>query len=359
MLENNIKKVELEITSDCNASCPGCARTQHLGKYKITSFGLKDIKQLFPRKENIDGKKFKFCGVLGDPAKNPEMVDMIDYLTQNNAYCEISTNGGIQSERWWRRLGEISGSRPELVYVHWCIDGYKETNHIYRVDTNYNIIDRNMSAFVENASKGSGQWIYIVFDHNEYELDLAYNRAKELGFSFATRTGMRNSYHDWISHIRKRDKETKKIITKEHKITTTGKKEHSKVEQVRELEKFIENSSIEKLSEEQIKEVTDTIVCKYIHEGEIFIASDMTLWPCCFLWDSMVKNKEGIVEKLLEYGSDWNNLNNHSIDEIISHPWYKEVLKLSWNPYHNKHLSRCIRTCAKNKAYHNEFKEVK
>ena len=32
---------------------------------------------------------------------------------------------------------------------------------------------------------------------------------------------------------------------------------------------------------------------------------------------------------------------------------YEKVLEESWNPEHNKHLNRCIRTCAYNKAYHN------
>ncbi len=358
MLRNNIKKIELEITSDCNAACPGCARTLNVGKYKIKSFGLKEIQRIFPLKENIQGKMFKFCGVLGDPAKNFEMVDMIDYLTENNAYCEVSTNGGIQSADWWARLGEISRARPGLVHVHWCVDGFKETNHIYRVNTSYKIIDRNMVAFAENASEGSGQWVYIVFDHNEYELDAAYNRAKELGFTFSTRTGMRNSYNEWMSNIQKRDKATKKINTENYIITTTGKKEHSKIKEIEELDKFIESSSTKQLSEEQIKEVTDTIVCKFVHEGEIFIASNLTVWPCCFLWDSTIRNKDGILDKLNSFDLNWNSLIYYNIDEIISHPWYTEVLESSWNPYHNKHVSRCIRTCAKNKAYHNEFTKI-
>ena len=33
-----IKKVELEITSDCNAACPGCARTLNKELLQINSF---------------------------------------------------------------------------------------------------------------------------------------------------------------------------------------------------------------------------------------------------------------------------------------------------------------------------------
>ena len=39
-----IQKVELEITSDCNAACPGCARTLHSNHLKVNSFTFEGIK---------------------------------------------------------------------------------------------------------------------------------------------------------------------------------------------------------------------------------------------------------------------------------------------------------------------------
>ena len=35
---DNIRKIELEITSDCNAACPGCARTQNIDLFDVESF---------------------------------------------------------------------------------------------------------------------------------------------------------------------------------------------------------------------------------------------------------------------------------------------------------------------------------
>jgi MoaA/NifB/PqqE/SkfB family radical SAM enzyme len=352
-----IKKIELEITSDCNAACPGCARTQHFDKFNIESLTLNDLKRLFPNRTYIENKMFKFCGVLGDPAKHSEMVDMIEYFSSNGGNCEVSTNGGIQSSKWWKSLGELTQQYPGQIYVHFCVDGHKETNHIYRVNTKFSVIERNIKAFADHAAPNSAKWVYIVFDHNEHELDAAKKHADELGFEFSIRTGMRNSYHNWVSKIRK--KEDKQLKIEEKIITTTGKKEHSKKQEVEQLDKFIHEYKNKHVTETEIKAVTDTITCKYVHEGEIFIASDLTLWPCCFLWDSKVTNKELISEKLAEYGGDWNSLKTNAIEGVLEHPWYKEVLELSWNPYHNKHFSRCVRTCAKNKAYQNEFKNIK
>lgn len=350
----DIKKIELEITSSCNAACPGCARTQNMDILNIQSFGLNDLKRIFPSKEYIQHKEFKFCGVLGDPIANKECYEMIEYLVSHNGHCQVSTNGGLLPTSWWAKLGKLSKD-TNLVHVNFCVDGHKETNHIYRVNTIFEVIEKNMKAYSE--AQGVGSWIYIVFDHNERELSIAQNHAKQLGLKFATRTGMRNSYHNWIAEIRKKDKTREQI-----KITTTGSKEHSKKDLVKDLDKFISTYNkgmfMIPIVDKQ-KQIIDSITCKLFHENEIFIASDQTMWPCCFLWDSMFKNKEKIVEKLREYTKGWNSLKTHSIDEILQHPWFDRILSESWNPAHEKHLIRCIRTCAYNKAYQNEINYVK
>jgi MoaA/NifB/PqqE/SkfB family radical SAM enzyme len=40
---DDINKIELEITSNCNAACPGCARTQNPDILEINSFGVEDL----------------------------------------------------------------------------------------------------------------------------------------------------------------------------------------------------------------------------------------------------------------------------------------------------------------------------
>jgi hypothetical protein len=47
-----------------------------------------------------------------------------------------------------------------------------------------------------------------------------------------------------------------------------------------------------------------------------------------------------------------------TIDNILASPYYDKVLQDSWNPNHNKHLSRCIRTCGYNAAYQNKVEKV-
>ena len=97
---DSIRKIELEITSDCNAACPGCARTQHIDKLEIKSFMLSDLLRLFPDTKHIKDKQFKFCGVLGDPALNKDAVSMTEHLTDHGGYCQWSTNGAYQTSDW-------------------------------------------------------------------------------------------------------------------------------------------------------------------------------------------------------------------------------------------------------------------
>lgn len=353
----NIKKIELEITSRCNAACPGCARTHHIDQLELNDIRITDIKNIFPNKEDIENKIFKLCGVLGDPVANRDCFDIVEYLVNNGGKCQISTNAGIQTKQWWYNLGKLS-KETGLVDVLFCIDGHKETNHIYRINTHFPTIIRNLESYsIGGQGYSSGTWVYIVFDHNEYEIDNAKRDAERLGFKFAQRTGMRNSYHSWLSNSIK--KEDNKLVRQSTIITTTGSKEHSRKSEILKIDKFIDNYSNGKLDVILKEEILKSIACKLIHEGEIFIASNLTVWPCCFLWDSYFKNKDNIVEKLKDYDANWNNLNYNSIDKILSHKWFYKILEESWDPTHQLHLPRCIKTCSLNKAYHNEIKVIK
>jgi hypothetical protein len=154
---------------------------------------------------------------------------------------------------------------------------------------------------------------------------------------------MRNDLHNWIAELGKKNNKAQKVIS--------TSKEHKGKQQVLELDKLIATNKVD-------TETLKTIKCKYVHEGELFINSQQQLWPCCFLWDTMFRDKENIREKYSEFGPNWNNLKKMTIDNILASPYYDKVLQDSWNPNHNKHLSRCIRTCGYNAAYQNKVEKV-
>lgn len=346
---DDVHHIELEITSDCNAACPGCARTLNKDILEVNHFTLQDLVRMFPDERHIKDKAFTLCGVLGDPMIHPEVIEMTDYLLRRGGKVTISTNAGVGTEELYYELGKLSGRYEYNFVLQACIDGHAETNHIYRVHTKFSVIERNLNAFAENSYKGeygTNKWVYIVFDHNEHEVETAKSHAHKLGLKFVIRTGMRNSYHQWVAELGKKNNKVKK------KITTTGDKEHSRKDEVLQLDRLIGTNKVD-------ENVVKSIVCKYVHEGEIFIANNQTMWPCCFLWDSAFKNKENILEKLSEYDAGWNSLKTQTIDDVMKHPWYAKILSESWNQDHSKHLPRCVKSCAFNKAYQNILVEQK
>jgi MoaA/NifB/PqqE/SkfB family radical SAM enzyme len=339
----NLKKIELEITSNCNAACPGCARTLNPDKLEINEFGLGDVKRIFDCASKIENKNFKLCGVLGDPIINQDCLEIVEYLLENGGLIEISTNGSLRSTEWWKQLGNLASYYKNCLKVHFCIDGHRETNHIYRIHTNFEKIEKNITTFCEFAPPYSSTWVFIVFDHNEKELEIAKKHAEKLNLKFATRTGMRNSYYNWVAKINKSSQ----------LITVSSRYEHSKKESVDALVNFIDSKNKDK---EKEKEIISSVTCKLIHQREVFIASDLSVWPCCFLWDSYFKNKEAIREKLSIFTPGWNNLRYSSLEQILSHEWFEKLLEESWQTSHPLHFDRCIKTCGYKQAYHNEIK---
>jgi hypothetical protein len=58
----------------------------------------------------------------------------------------MNTNGGLRTKFWWQELANIM--KGELDYAVFSIDGLADTNHIYRVDVNWDNVMSNAEAFI-------------------------------------------------------------------------------------------------------------------------------------------------------------------------------------------------------------------
>ncbi len=94
------------------------------------------------------------------------------------------------------------------------------------------------------------------------------------------------------------------------------------------------------------------------------------MWPCCYLHDDTFNTESSrgvpptkLLELEKEYGEDWNNLKKHTINDILSHKWYEQVLEDSWNINHPLHLSRCYKNCGdkgiREVQFHREVQQKK
>ena len=79
---------------------------------------------------------------------------------------------------WWKELAEILTTDDRVTF---SIDGLEDTNHLYRVNARWNDIMLGVSIIAK--SKAQMFWKYIVFAHNEHQIEEARQLAKDLGFN--------------------------------------------------------------------------------------------------------------------------------------------------------------------------------
>lgn len=175
------KVLHLEITDICQAACPQCAREYDTNFNKKIQRWLTvdNIKNLVPTEKILGLDKMYMCGNYGDPAAG-SAIEIFNYFRKINPAITLgmNTNGGLQSTRWWRLLGNILNRSQD--YVVFSIDGLEDTNHIYRKHVVWNNVIRNASAFIEAG--GRAHWEMIVFEHNEHQVEAVEQLARELGF---------------------------------------------------------------------------------------------------------------------------------------------------------------------------------
>ena len=189
---SDIREVHLELTDRCNAACPMCPRFvdgREAPYIEGIELRLQDIQELFPPSFIQQLTALRLCGNYGDPIVAHDLIPIIEHFqTWNpNIFTMVNTNGSARTEDWWFRLGETL--RRGNGGVWFAIDGLPETNHIYRRNTSWELISRNVKAYM--AAGGEAHWNYIVFKHNERDVAKAIALSKVMGFSSFTtkRTG--------------------------------------------------------------------------------------------------------------------------------------------------------------------------
>jgi MoaA/NifB/PqqE/SkfB family radical SAM enzyme len=122
------------------------------------------------------------CGNWGDPAAAKYVFELYDHFRKHNPNITLgmNTNGSLRTPDWWRKLATILNQPND--YVIFSIDGLEDTNHIYRVNTVWEKIMENASAFIEAG--GSAHWDMLVYRHNEHQVDQIQELAEKMGFKW-------------------------------------------------------------------------------------------------------------------------------------------------------------------------------
>jgi MoaA/NifB/PqqE/SkfB family radical SAM enzyme len=183
---NDVRQIHLEVTTQCNAACPMCARNVYGGSVNpylpLTELTAADVRAILPESIIKDISHIFLCGNYGEPSVASEVADILEYFRDANATVKLGmhTNGSTRTPAWWREMATV------VSYVKFGIDGLADTNHIYRRNTSWTKIMNNTAAFIDAG--GVAEWEYIVFEHNEHQVDAARKLSEKLGFkTFCTR----------------------------------------------------------------------------------------------------------------------------------------------------------------------------
>ncbi len=197
MEPSEVKWLQVENTSKCNAWCPGCKRNQQgyglspgLVVQDLETARFAEILQQLPSLETI-----QFCGTYGDFAAASNVLEHVELALQHSKKIQIHTHGGIRNAKWWRKLAEIL--QPVEHDVWFGIDGLKGVHEIYRQGTDFNKTIENATAFIQAG--GNATWQFIPWAHNEHQIKDCIRESQRLGFKkfklvFGVRQGP-NAYH--------------------------------------------------------------------------------------------------------------------------------------------------------------------
>lgn len=171
----------LDITTNCNAACPQCGRTdpntlKRVSWLRLLQWSLEDFKTAFPPKTLEHISHLNFCGTLGDPMMNKDIFEICEYIIkESSCYIIINTNGSMRTEFWWQHLGHVIGyDRGHMVFD---IDGSTQEMHeFYRQKTNLDKIISNMKAYSLYGNAGA---FTVVFKHNEDHLKEIYKTVED------------------------------------------------------------------------------------------------------------------------------------------------------------------------------------
>ena len=336
---NELSQVHLEISNNCQASCPMCTRNIHGGVenplIQIESWTLERYKKIINLDVLSQIRALYFCGNYGDPLLNNSLLAMVKYSVNVNPNIEIRihTNGSLRSTKWWT---ELAHALPDNHKVIFAIDGLSDTHRLYRIGTDYHKILANATAFIKAG--GRAEWAFIRFKHNEHQIDEAKNIAKQLKFEEFTMKDSSRFLLDGTFPVYNKDRET---------LYHLQSSQYSEI-------KFIDKKVLD-----NYKNIVATakIDCHAIRQKEVYINAQGHVFPCCWLAmvpyqpqdelsellpvrTEMLKQYHELVESL--GGINSLSAETYSVKEIINSNAYQSVWNLYWG---EKKLITCVRTC--------------
>ena len=348
----DITEVHLEVTQRCNAACPMCDRNENGGAVNQHIRGneqeltLDDCIDVFPADFISQLNVMYMCGNLGDPISARDTLEIMEWFRDCNPdmWLSMNTNAGARDVEWWARLAKIIGRKGCVIF---SVDGLENTNHLYRQNVRWEIVERNMKAFI--AAGGRARWDYLIFEHSECDVERAEQLAKEWG----------------VEKFMK--KKTGRFITQSSKAKQSHQAKNRKGKETTELKKpkKAEYQNTALLKQKEIEKTYGSMMdyynkahisCKVAQKEKnksMFVTAEGLIMPCCWTAGRMYKwwHEDPKVEQVWDFidragGKDGISAKVHGIEGVFASGIMTDIQR-SWSldSIKNGKLGVCAQKC--------------
>jgi MoaA/NifB/PqqE/SkfB family radical SAM enzyme len=337
---DRINQIELELTTRCNAACPQCVRNHYGGRtWPTLPLVDLDLATVIQRLEPVlePSMLVRLCGTYGDPIMYRRVLDLVKWLVSQRVEVAINTNASLRTPAWW---ADLADALQDSGKVYFGIDGVGDTHQLHRRGTNFHRIIRNLRAF--NSAGGRSIWSFIIFRHNQHQVEAARAMSEELGCeNFAVKSTSR--FVDKRHQLQDRTPVMDLNDQIEYWLEPTDRMEYANqgLDQVRQISEsgsyrdFLKHNSIR---------------CHAQHTGLVVISAEGYVLPCGFLHDRFYgaePESHPDREKLFDLIDGAGGLNSisiyhHGISQIVSGATF-QAIAASWHGQNR--LERCAHQC--------------
>jgi len=335
----DIRMVHLEITSRCNAACPQCSRNEAGGAVNphlpLTELSLADVQAIFDDAFVAQLDCMYMCGVYGDAMVAKDTLEVFEHFRRKNPriWLHMITNGSGRTAAWWQRLAGV------INLCTFSIDGLADTNAMYRRGTEWQRIMDGVRAFI--GAGGKAVWEYLIFKHNEHQIDEARALSTELGFSkfVAKKTDrfVRAGRKVERLPVLNRDAEVEYFIempseTEMHNPAATA------------LDKEVRAKGYQAYRDETV------IDCKAVKRRSVYVTAEGLVLPCCWTGRLYVNHEPPGTGELwdlvhrLPGGKAAISARDRPLRDIVAGPLFQAHVPNTWQPG-EKRLNVCARQC--------------
>ena len=321
----HIRSVHLEISTRCNAACPDCPRNFRgvdvMETYPLTDMRLEQAQQIFPPEFVRRLRRFLINGNYGDFVTARDGLEIVEYLLQCNPHLqiEISTNASARPEIW-TRLGGLG------VTVDFRLDGLADTHHLYRQNTNFELILDNARKFI--AAGGRAVWAFIPFKHNQHQIEAAREMAKQMGFA-----------DFWIVDA---GRNTMPVFTRDRRLShVIGDYQGST--DFDELWQQVNTWQVDPGGAVRMETADRKISCYAKREREIYVCANGEVYPCCWLGFYPQHSVQRPSNQQLQPLIARNNALEHGIEAAIA--WFNRIEQTWDRSVPEGKIFSCNETC--------------